>query len=246
VPEQRLTDAQRDLLASLMVVWEAVAKNCYREVETTRKRGRERYTGTDDRRTEGDYVCKAGDEAWAYIAKQTNADATPIDGRPLDLFTSHLAGRVKSRLKNYRRDARRHARQREKYRDDENLNPNHAGTGSRGVWVTVAENDKTGERWPTRQRLPDLREIGEEPPPPSLDHDAVKAQVAAALARMREIDPEATECFRLWHGEGLKHREIAERTGLSVPQVKRRIVKAESIAEQIREDWNHEHQRIAG
>jgi len=81
------------------------------------------------------------------------------------------------------------------------------------------------------------------------DPDLVRVDVrdlaTAALRQLSDVDPEVARCFKLRHKTGLTFKEIAKRTGLSEAQVKRRVKKADEIAQKFREEFDREFDRNA-
>jgi DNA-directed RNA polymerase specialized sigma24 family protein len=176
---------------------------------------------TEDDFTEVNYMALVD-----FVARNTHADGTDRKGRNPITFEQHLKARLWDRGTNL---VRHHSRHRRKLEDVwRSRRPDKHARGGR------PEDVKKDFGYPEtcEQRI---RLTGREDQAPD-------NRLGAALARMRELDPGATDCFVLSRGHGLSYQEVAARLGLTVPQVKYRLKKADSLVRGIREQPQHAYQ----
>jgi DNA-directed RNA polymerase specialized sigma24 family protein len=187
------------------------------------RKGASRYraAGRPRRLTEDDFTEEAYLALVGFVAGNTHPDGTDRKGRDPVVFEQHLKARLWDRGTNLFRGHSRH-RRRLKALWKNKLPTKHAVGG------TPDEDWKYAEPLEYRQEL-----ASREAEAPDLD---------TALRQMRALDPLATDCFVLSRGQGLSYEEVAARLGRTVPQVKYRLKKADSMAREIREKPDHEYQ----
>jgi DNA-directed RNA polymerase specialized sigma24 family protein len=187
------------------------------------RKGAARYraAGRPRRLTEDDFTEVSYLALVDFLSRSTNPDGTDCKGRDPADFEQHLKARLWDRGTNLVRHHSRHRRKLEALWKNKLPTKHMVGGPPDEDWKYA---DPRGHR----QEL-----VGRDTDAPDLD---------VALRRMRELDPLATDCFVLSRGQGLSYGEVAARLGLTVPQMKYRLKKADSMVRDIREKTYLEYQ----
>ena len=214
-PTPPLSDSQREVAR----VYAPVALR--KGVSRHRAAGGRRFR----RLNEDDFIEVAYVALVDFVARNTHPDGTDRNGRGPAAFEQHLKARLWDRGTNL---VRHHSRHRRKLKD---------------VWKSRRPDKHAAGGHPDDPRdfgYPEPREQRVQLTGP--EDQAPDNCLPEAVEKMRGVDPLATDCFVLSRGQGLSYQEVAARLGLTVPQVKYRLKKADSMARDIREKADYEYQ----
>jgi len=229
-----LTAAQQEIAAQLLGVADIMARRAWRR------------KWRSPLATPGDLHNQAQLALLQWVIRNTNPDGSDPRRRPPEQFRAHLAGRIEKRLANHRRNDYRRLRNWREWKEwaQAEILARKGCQGRRKKQPNDVYQDAGNSSW-SNPKLARSGPVWETLSREADDTADVRELVTAALRYMAARDPEATECFQLRYGEGLKFNEIAKRTGLSEAQVKRRVKKADEIAQKFKEEHDLESDRKA-
>jgi DNA-directed RNA polymerase specialized sigma24 family protein len=224
-----LTAAQHEVVLQLLPVAELVGKRAWR----TKWR--------PPCATSGDYRDETLLPLMEWVSDNTNADGTDPRQRPPKLYRAHCRKRLSDRLGNHRMASYRYLKGKREMKQEL---ARSQGSRKKRPWITYEVGWDaplvvcSGPVWEKLSHKAD----GD----PALAHVDVRDLVTVVLRQMSDVDPEVALCFKLRYGAGMKFQEIADCTGLSEAQVKRRVKKADEIAQKFKEEHDREFVRNAG